>query len=276
MAKQRAWESQFEKIEPIGEGGNAEVYRVKHNTTGQEYALKDLVEGGPEKRNRFIEEIHIMREYGSTITGILPIFDYSEDQHWYTMPIAMPVMKYIKINNLSIKEIIAYTIDLCDTLIGLHKEGISHRDIKPSNIYFYDQRFCFGDFGLVDFPESENDFTKSDKALGAIFTIAPEMKRNPKDADGKKADVFSFAKTVWMFLSDDEKGFDGVYNYKDPRFGLHCTVKYKNEHLVELEELLTDATSNDPSERPTIVEFKNRLINWLAIYSDHYKSQLSD
>lgn len=276
MAKQRDWESQFEKINQLGEGGNAEVYHVKHNATGQEYALKDLVKGGPEKRSRFIEEIHIMRKYGSTITGILPIFYYSEDKYWYTMPIAMPVMKYIKIKELNIKEIITYTIDLCDTLIGLHKEGISHRDIKPSNIYFYDQRFYFGDFGLVDFPESENDFTKSDKGLGAIFTIAPEMKRNPKDADGKKADVFSFAKTVWMFLSDDEKGFDGVYNYKDPQFGLHYIAKYKNEHLVELEELLTDATSNDPSERPTISEFKDRLNNWLAIYSDHYKSQLSD
>ena len=110
MAKQRDWESQFEKIEQLGEGGNAEVYRVKHNTTGQEYALKDLVKGGPEKRSRFIEEIHIMREYGSTITGILPIFYYSEDKYWYTMPVAMPVMKYIKIKKLNIKEIITYTI----------------------------------------------------------------------------------------------------------------------------------------------------------------------
>lgn len=276
MAKQRSWESQFEKIEQLGEGGNAEVYRVKHNTTGQEYALKDLVQGGPEKRSRFLEEIFIMREYGSTITGILPILYYSEEKYWYTMPIAIPVMKYIKIKKLNIKEIITYTIDLCDTLIGLHKKGISHRDIKPSNIYFYDQRFYFGDFGLVDFPESKIDFTKSDKGLGAIFTIAPEMKRNPKDADGKKADVFSFAKTVWMFLSEDEKGFDGVYNYADPQFGLHYIKKYKDEHLVELEELLTDATNNDPSERPTISEFKDRLINWLEIYSDHYKSQLSD
>lgn len=276
MAKQRDWESQFEKIEQLGEGGNAEVYRVKHNATGQEYALKDLVKGGTEKRSRFLEEIHIMREYGSTITGILPIFYYSEDKYWYAMPVAMPVMQYIKIKKLNIKEIITYTIALCDTLIGLHNEGISHRDIKPSNIYFYNQKFYFGDFGLVDFPESENDFTKSDKGLGAIFTIAPEMKRNPKDADGKKADVFSLAKTVWMFLSDDEKGFDGVYNYADPQFGLHYIKNYKEAHLVELEELLTDATKNDPSERPTISEFKDRLIDWLTVYSDHYKSQLSD
>lgn len=30
-----------------------------------------------------------------------------------------------------------------------------------------------------------------------------------------KADVFSLAKTLWMFLSDDEKGFDGAYDYLD-------------------------------------------------------------
>ena len=55
-----------------------------------------------------------------------------------------------------------------------------------------------------------------------------------------------------MFLSDDEKGFDGVYNYADPQFSLYYIKKYKNEHLVELEELLTDATNNNPSERPII------------------------
>ena len=276
MSGQKAWRSQFKEIKQLGSGGNAEVYRVKHYATGQEYALKVLVKNQKEGRSRFLEEIHIMREYGPTITGILPIFYYSEDEYWYTMPIAMPVMEYIKTKGLDIDEIISYVITMCDTLIELHKKGISHRDIKPANIYFYDNKFYFGDFGLVDFPENENDFTKSNRGLGAIFTIAPEMKRNPKNADGKKADVFSFAKTVWMFLSNDEKGFDGVYNYKDPQFGLHYITKYENEHLVELEELLTDATSNDPSERPTIAEFKDRLINWLAIYSDHYKSQLSD
>ena len=102
-----------------------------------------------------------------------------------------------------------------------------------------------GDFGLVDFPENENDFTRSDRGLGAIFTIAPEMKRNPKESDGKKADVFSLAKTMWMFFSEDEKGFDGVYNYLDPSHSLRSFEKYKNEHIVEIEELFKDATDSE-------------------------------
>lgn len=56
--------------------------------------------------------------------------------------------------------------------------------------------------------------------MGAVFTISPEMKRNPKEADGKKADVFSLAKTLWMFLTKDEKGFDGVYDYLDTNHSL--------------------------------------------------------
>ena len=284
LEKQMIWEKYFEKIEKLGKGGNASVYRVKDSGTGKEYALKGLDEKtikstdkrSQEKRTRFLEEIHIMQNNYSAIPGILPILDCSEDEYWYTMPVAIPVMQYIKGHGLGIEEIITYAISMCDTLEKLHEKGISHRDIKPSNIYFYNQKFYFGDFGLVDFPESENNFTKSNKGLGAIFTIAPEMKRNPRNADGKKADVFSFAKTVWMFLSDDEKGFDGVYNYADSQFGLHYIEKYKDKHLVELEQLLADATNNDPLERPTIAEFKDRLINWLEIYSDYYKSQLSD
>ena len=102
------------------------------------------------------------------------------------------------------------------------------------------------------------------------------MKRNPKEADGKKADVFSLAKTLWMFLTNDEKGFDGVYNYADSNHGLHNFEQYRNVHLVELEQLLTESTDNDPEKRPTVKEFKKRLIEWERIYSDYDASQASD
>ena len=102
------------------------------------------------------------------------------------------------------------------------------------------------------------------------------MKRNPQNADGKKADVFSFAKTMWMFLTRNEKGFDGVYNYSDPNCGLRYIEEYHETHLVELEELLQDATSNNPNDRPNMEEFEKRLTGWIEIYSDINKSQASD
>jgi len=276
MAKHRSWHDNYEIISELGEGGNAKVYRVKRKDDNQDFALKDLVAGGAEKKGRFVEEINIIKNNCELINGIIPIIDFSIDGYWYVMPIAKPAIDYIIENNFDIAEIVRGTLELCQTLEKLHEKGVSHRDIKPSNIYYYEREFCLGDFGLVDFPENENDFTRSDKGLGAIFTIAPEMKRNPKYADGKKADVFSLAKTMWMFLTKDEKGFDGVYSYLDSTHSLRDVNAYKNEHTAELDELLKDATDNNPDLRPTIKEFKERLIQWINIYEDMDKSQASD
>lgn len=275
LPKNRSWHENYEKIGELGEGGNGKVYRVKCKSN-EEYALKELTNGSNEKKTRFIDEINIIKDNCRKVKGIIPIIDYSIDEYWYTMPIAEPVINYIAKNKIGIEDIVKGVIQLCKTLENLHEKGISHRDIKPSNIYYHENRFCFGDFGLVDFPENTNDFTKSDKGLGAIFTIAPEMKRNPKTADGKKADVFSLAKTLWMFLTKDEKGFDGVYNYLDSSHSLRYINKYKDTHLVEIDELLKDATDNYPDIRPTITEFKERLINWIDIFNDMNKSQASD
>lgn len=94
------------------------------------------------------------------------------------------------------------------------------------------------------------------------------MKRNPKNADGKKADVFSLAKTTWMLLTGNELGFDGVYNFLDKSHSLRFMDKFKNVHLVELEELLTEATNNNPNLRPDIELFKKQLEVWLDVFLD--------
>lgn len=276
MVKQKSWNNDFEKIGDLGEGGNAKVYRVKHKIDNKEYALKELNVGGKEKHYRFVNEINIIKDNCEEINGILPIYNFSKEEYWYIMPIAKSAIDYIAENKLGIEGITKGIVSLCETLEKLHDKGICHRDIKPSNIYYYGNRFVFGDFGLVEFPNNTDDFTKSNKGLGAIFTIAPEMKRNPKVADSKKADVFSLAKTMWMLLTNNEKGFDGAYNYLDSSHSLRDFKQYKNTHLVEIDELLKDCTNNNPDIRPTIKEFKERLINWINIYSDIDKAQASD
>lgn len=283
----KSWEKNYTIIEhpksqrTLGSGGNAKVYRVECKENQRKYALKYLLDkfmkdgDKSEKVVRFRNEIDVM-EKCKGIPGIIPIISSSKDECWYVMPIATPIMEYISDNRIDIKGIVSCVISLAETLEKLHAKDICHRDIKPDNLYYYDGRPVFGDLGLVDFPENDGNLTKSNKRLGATFTIAPEMKRNPKEADSKKADVYSLAKTMWMLLVDDKKGFDGVYDYLDPSHGLSYRSKYRNEHLVELEELLRDSTDNNPNHRPTITEFKERLLKWKEIYSDFQKSQESD
>ena len=274
MGIQNSWHNIYDVIKELGEGGNAIVFHVNDKSTNKSLALKELYNKSTEKKVRFINEIHLAKESAATVPGIIPIIDFNEEEYWYTMPIATQIQDYVREH--AICDIVLGFIQLSETLEKLHEKEISHRDIKPSNIYFFNSRYSFGDFGLVDFPDNPDDFTKSNKGLGAIFTIAPEMKRNPKHADGKKADVFSLAKTLWMLLSGDDKGFDGVYNYLDKSHSLRYVGKYRNTHLVELDELLKDSTENDPNLRPNIKEFKERLNVWINVYSDGSKAQASD
>ncbi|MDJ1110094.1 protein kinase [Macrococcus caseolyticus] len=271
------WEQKYEKKAFLGKGGNGKVLKVVSKENGEFFALKQLHENkkNKEAKQRFLDEINIMKNNYIKINGIMPILDYSDEEFWYVMPIAIPVMEYLKINSLKVEDIIKRVIGLCKTLEKLHNMGITHRDIKPSNIYYYKETFYIGDFGIGDFLEKNQHFTKSNRGLGAIFTIAPEMKRNPKYADGKKADVFSLAKTVWMLLMRDEKGFDGVYDISDKNISLRHQEEYKSIHLVELENLLVKSTNNNPVVRPTIKEFKESLIDWLEICEDNIKLQLS-
>lgn len=269
----------------MGHGGNANVCEVIEKTTRKHYALKELKHNPnsfkkhkqpryiKEKEGRFLHEIEIMSKK-SSVVGILPILDYSKTELWYVMPIAVPITDYVS-NSTKIDDIVKGIIDLAETLSSLHAEKITHRDIKPNNILIYNNRYCLSDFGLVDFPDRTDDLTGG-KALGPIFTMAPEMRRDPKHADGEPSDIYSLAKTMWILLSGIEKGFDGPYNILDKSHSLRFVEKLKNIHLAELDELLSVATNNDPKQSPSIFEFKNALKKWLEVKSDYKKAQESE
>lgn len=265
----------------LGNGGNAIVYLACDDKTQEEFALKILENTGAtdfkEKCDRFIIEAKKVFELQSAFKGIIPIGEFHlpdeihDSLYWYTMPVATIIKKHFN-ENINIIDIVKCIIELSNTLADLHDLDIVHRDIKPSNLYHYNGQFCLADFGLVDYPEKE-DITKTNEQIGAKATIAPEMKRNSKTADGKKADVYSMAKTLWMLLTQNEYGFEGTYNPLSPLTNLEKF--YRQEHLVELTSLLVEATQDEPSLRPSMREFSKRLEEYLEIYSDFDKSNLS-
>lgn len=278
MKKEKSYKNKYSKIEELGKGGNAQVWIVEDKNNVQ-YALKKLKRFNGKKfrvrKSRFKNEIEVMQKNSKKIEGIMPVLDFSKKELWYTMPIATPIFEYIEEQNFDVYKTIDVFIHLSKTLTELHERGISHRDIKPDNIYYYNSKFCFGDFGLVEIPDSKDDLTKDERKLGPTFTIAPEMKRDPEHADGKKADVYSLAKTLWILLTGDKTCFEGTYNFLDNTHSLRNYEKFKTIHLVELEELLTKATDNNPTLRPDADTFNKSLINWKEISQDEEKSQYS-
>lgn len=61
MAKYKSWQDNYENMGELGEGRNAKVYHVKCKADNKDYALKDLIARGNEKKGRFIDEIKFTR-----------------------------------------------------------------------------------------------------------------------------------------------------------------------------------------------------------------------
>lgn len=277
----------YEIISKIGSGGNGIVFKVKKKDDGEFYALKTIkVNIKNLKKNfreqtrikRFINEINVVKNVQNEIPGVLPILDdciYEIDQityknkPYYVMPIAVSLKD--KIVEYDIEEKIYCIIELCKTLIELHKRGIAHRDIKPENIYWLDGTWYLSDFGLVKYPEGE-ELTKTREAVGPWTTLAPEMKRNAKNATPFPADIYSLAKTLWMILTNNYKGFDGQYNYNNSFISLETYCKdLNNPHLTTLHLLLNSATSDEPQNRQDALRFYEDLENWIEIKDDFEK-----
>lgn len=79
-------------------------------------------------------------------------------------------------------------------------------------------QFFLADFGLVDDPDKA-DITSTGEQIGAKRTIAPEMKWSSQRADGKPADVYSLAKTLWILLTGRRDSFEGQYDYNRSGYG---------------------------------------------------------
>ncbi|NTG38805.1 protein kinase [Agrobacterium rhizogenes] len=251
----------------IDGGGNADVWLARASDRRTIAAIKILHNLGKEPLTRFHNEITALRKLDN-LEGIVPILDYEfpegkGSRPWYTMPMAKSSEAFLR--NASAKAIVAEFVHLGETLAVLHTRKIAHRDIKPQNLLALKNRLCFSDFGLVKYPDL-SPITPERRDVGAKFTMAPEMRREAAAADGLPADVFSFAKTLWIFLTGKSLSFDGPY-------AAESSVGLKNyipgQYTTTLDALLSDCTQHDPVARPKIEEVVERLQYWLRVIDDH-------
>ncbi len=237
--------------------------------------IKILKRINNEGYTRFKDEVKVLTEH-KNIKGLLQIIDYHLPKNlkgqtpWYSMPLATPLTKYIE-GKLP-EQIVDVIISVSKTLTELHGRGVSHRDIKPGNILVINNEIFLSDFGLVHYPTKEH-ITLRWKDLGPRWTIAPEMKRDPRSADGKFADVYSLAKTLWILLIKEEKGFEGQYN---------TDTSIEIKHFVPsiyhgtIDSLLHKSTDNNPKNRPSIKEFRDVLIKWKELNNDFERRSKSE
>lgn len=257
----------------LGKGGNGEVWRVhKDGDVGAIKLLKNIREN---IYKRFKSEVHAITT-NSDIDGVVRIKEYdlpddtTRTVPWFVMPVGKRFSDWRegKDTLVAIREMLL----LAKTLEQLHSRQFYHRDIKPANILYMNSRLFLADFGLVKYP-SRDDITEQGKDVGPKFTMAPEMRRYAHEANGEFADVYSFAKTLWIAITEDLKCFDGQYN-------IFSTVSINNYchglYTKSLNDLLTDCTEHTPDKRPKMSEVVSRLEEWVKINEDFHEKNLTE
>ena len=258
----------------LGAGGNGDVWRVSQEKH-KDAAMKILRRVDPLSYKRFRAEVEVLAD-NNDVTGIVPVIDFylpDESDHsppWYVMPLATPLEQFL--DGKSETEIVEEFIRLAETLKTLHNRQISHRDIKPQNILALDGRLCLSDFGLVKYP-ARQPLTPPRRDVGAKYTMAPEMRRFAAEANGLPADVFSFAKTLWMALTRNHLGFDGQY-IATSDLGIKNFLR--DTYTTILDRLLTECTDNEPTRRPSIHAVSQRLDEWLVLNDDFHRRNLTE
>jgi serine/threonine-protein kinase len=266
----------WELLQNIGKGGNGEVWKVR-SPEGELAAMKISTKPKKSAFERFKAEVHIHQNHAD-VPGVLPALDCMlteefdpETPSWFVMPLARPFRRAVR-NDF--REIVMAVIKIAETLTILHERAVVHRDLKPENLLYLDGRPCVGDFGIADYP-TKLELTRKNDQLGAYWTIAPEMERSSDTADGRLADVYSLAKTLWMLLVNDKRSFAG--QYLPGRRPMALSAFFSNIPLLHvIESLLAAATANEPSERPDMATFLRALEEWVENAGDFRQVSLGD
>lgn len=257
----------------LGKGGNGEVWAS--NNDGEMGAIKLLKNIRKSIYIRFKAEIHAI-EKNQDIDGVIPIKGYGlpEDTTktvpWFVMPIASRFSEWREGKEVlaTVKEMLKIAI----TLKELHSRGFYHRDIKPANILFLNDRLYLADFGLVKYP-NRDDVTEKESDVGPKFTMAPEMRRYAHEANGEYADIYSFAKTLWIAIKGDMKCFDGQYNVFS---SISINNSCKGLYTKTLNDLLAECTEHTPENRPKMDVVVEKLQDWIKTNDDFHIQNLAE
>lgn len=119
----------------------------------------------------------------------------------FVMPKFVQLREYCETHNLSQRDIITLTTDICVALDICEKNRILHRDVKPSNIFIKKAdgglRFILGDFGVA------KELTEHDEPVTGIGSFkAPELFFR-KPLKGFNSDIYSLGMTLFFLTTGD-------------------------------------------------------------------------
>ncbi|MFK7929832.1 MAG: protein kinase [Myxococcota bacterium] len=255
----------------VGQGGLAEVYRVRHVDLGSVHALKLLLFRKKSLADRLLLEGRIQAQLRHP--NIVAVTDVVRHDGQYGL-----LMEYV--DNVSLDELIdrrgflpldeALTF-MAAVMAGVnaaHQAGVLHRDLKPANVLL--ARTPGGvvpkvaDFGIAKVvSEDLEGSTRQGVAMGTPGYMAPEQVLDARSVDAR-TDVFALGAILYELVSGRRAFADetGEVSVKSTLEGTFLPLSELVEDIpAHVAAAVARALSRDRADRPeTVVEFAAQLL----------------
>ncbi|HEY1277503.1 MAG TPA: protein kinase [Thermoleophilaceae bacterium] len=188
----------YEIVAPISRGGMGAVYRARHVESGEEVALKHLIE--QRSARRFVAEARLLSSLSHP--RVVRVLDhFAEDERHYLVmelvegPSLGEVLAERGAPGLPVDEAVEYVRQTCEALAYVHAQHVVHRDVKPDNMILGADGVVLVDFGIAREYVTGKEVTA---AIGTPGYMAPEMFGGVVSPG---ADVFGVAATLWTLIA---------------------------------------------------------------------------
>jgi serine/threonine protein kinase len=243
--------NKYQILDRIGVGGMGVVYKVRHLTFNEVYAIKivnDVIAGDANFLQRFQKEAVVTRKLRHPNAVRVDDFDYTEDGRPFI------VMELVEGKNIGeilqeqgpfrVLRAIRITMQVARALGVAHKLGVVHRDIKPGNILLTideqgQEAAKVLDFGIAKLREAVGDagvgMTMTGMVVGTPLYMSPEQfmgKKGDGEIDGR-TDLYSLGVVLYQMVTA-RLPFEGETLYSLMMQHMQGTVRPPGELAPEL------------------------------------------
>lgn len=207
----RIIDAKYRILQPLGEGGMAQVFTAEHLVLEHPVAIKFLrreLAIDPEFAERFAREAKTIAQLNSEhivkvldvghLEGAGPfmVMEHLEGEDLQT--------RLDRKGRLPLAEAIDYVIQAAEGLDQAHQKGIVHRDLKPGNLFLARSQRDDETIKLLDFGISKqtgaSSLTQPQVAMGSPNYMAPEQLLGDKSLDGR-SDVWSLGVVLYRLTT---------------------------------------------------------------------------
>lgn len=189
----------YEIVTPISSGAMGAVYRAVDRRSGEEVAIKRLID--TRDAARFEIEARLLASLSHP--RVVRVVDHLQDE--LGMYIVMELVHGTDLGGVldrdggpgvAPEQAIGYVSDACEALHYVHEQQIVHRDVKPQNLILGEDGVVLVDFGVARTVEGAEP--AGTVAIGTPRYMAPEVFAG--GAVSSASDVFGVAATLWTLL----------------------------------------------------------------------------